>query len=51
MTEWSNYGDVVEYAAPHACAVLMLTGADSYIIAENYYDEDNGEYPIIHTGE
>ena len=37
-------------AAPHACAVLMLTGAGSdNTEAEKYYDEDTGTYPIIHT--
>ena len=39
-------------AAPHACAVLMLTGAGSDgSFASNHPDNnnDNGEYPIIHT--
>jgi subtilisin family serine protease len=38
-------------AAPHACAVLMLTGAGSDgSLAINHTDNnDNGEYPIIHT--
>jgi len=38
-------------AAPHACAVLMLTGAGSDgSFAINHTDNnDNGEYPIIHT--
>ncbi len=37
-------------AAPHACAVLMLTGAGSDgSLAINHTDNnDNGEYPIIH---
>ncbi|HIG07729.1 MAG TPA: S8 family peptidase [Methylococcaceae bacterium] len=39
-------------AAPHACAVLMLTGAGSDgSLAINHTDNnDNGEYPIIHIG-
>jgi subtilisin family serine protease len=74
MPSWSNYGNVVEYAAPgvsifslwkdggtkiisgtsmaapHACAVLMLTGAGSdNTTAKKYYEEDIGGYPIIHT--
>jgi len=78
MPSWSNYGEVVEYAAPgvrifslwkdggtntisgtsmaapHACAVLMLTEGNPHSLgnADNYYVDtiDTGEYPIIHTG-